>query len=329
MKNWWVTIQKCKETLVNQPILSLSLMQDTRPVIDLTNILTYLPKEKVKEITTITERVIATSKVEMVILFGSYARGTFSDKQGKVRGRKSDYDILVVARQKSTVTELKELLENKFDDISRIVNLEIQPINFVNSNLEDAHYFFLDVKREGKVLFDSGRFELSDPKELTPTKRREIAEKDFAKWFRDSKDFLKLSKTAIDLRNFGLAAFNFQQCAELCYITVEMVFRHYRTREHKLDLLRRKMKRFDSRIDIPFPLGTKEEKALFEHLNFAYIGGRYLSEEEYAVTKEQLEYWNKEAKKLIKQTEVVCKEQIEALKVIEKKWLENGANTSI
>ena len=114
-------------------------------MIDLTNILSYLPKNKIKEIETITQRIIETKKVDMVILFGSYARGTYSDTDGKIRGRKSDYDILVIVRQMNITREVKNLLQEQFDDISRIVNLEIHSAKFINSNIEDAHYFFLDI----------------------------------------------------------------------------------------------------------------------------------------------------------------------------------------
>lgn len=286
-------------------------------MIDLSKILSYLPREKIVELETVTQRILDTQKAEMVILFGSYARGTYSEKNGKIRGRKSDYDVLVVVRQRTTVLEIKDLLEDQFDDISRIVNLEIHPINFINSNIEDAHYFLLDIKREGKVLYDNQRFELSDPKEVTPTERREIAEKDFRQWFSDSEEFYELSKNSKSREKYGLAAFNLQQCCELCYSCIEMVFKHYRTREHKLIVLRRKMKKLDSRIDLAFPLDTKVQKGLFEHLDYAYIGGRYRSEEDYSVTKEQLDYWSKEAKKLMKLTEKICRERIACLKEIE------------
>ncbi|MEM9685994.1 MAG: HEPN domain-containing protein [Bacteroidota bacterium] len=287
-------------------------------MIELSQILSHLPNDKIEELETVTQRVLDTQKAEMIILFGSYARGTYSEKDGKIRRRKSDYDVLVVVRQRITVREIKDLLEDKFDDISRIVNLEIHPINFINSNIEDAHYFFLDIKREGKILYDNQRFELSDPVEPTPAKRREIAEKDFRQWFSDSKEFYELSKNSKGRKKYGLAAFNLQQCCELCYSCVEMVFKHYRTREHRLTVLRRKMRKFDDRIDVAFPLETKTQKGLFEHLDYAYIGGRYRSEEDYSVTLEQLAYWSKEAKKLMKFTEVICQERIACLKEIER-----------
>jgi hypothetical protein len=57
---------------------------------------------------------------------------------------------------------------------------------------------------------------------------------------------------------------------------------------------------------------------LFDYLNYAYIGGRYRSEEDFPVTKEQLDYWSKESKKLLELTETICRERIECLKEIEK-----------
>ncbi|WP_109831594.1 nucleotidyltransferase domain-containing protein [Reichenbachiella versicolor] len=295
-------------------------------MIALAEILAHLPKDKIQELETITQRIVDTQKAEMVVLFGSYARGTYSEKHGKIRGRKSDYDILVVARQRSTVREIKDLLENQFEDIDRIVNLEVHPIKFINSNIEDAHYFFLDVKREGIILYDTERFEFSDPVKITPKKRREIAEQDFEEWYEGAVIFFqkgKVSRKETNQKVFKNAAFQLQQCCEMCYTTVEMVFKHYRPREHKLEVLRRRMKKLDKRIALAFPQDTQEQKAFFEHLDYAYIGGRYLSEEDYSVTKEQLDYWTKEAKKLMKQTELVCKDRIECLIEIENKSRES------
>ena len=63
----------------------------------------------------------------------------------------------------------------------------------------------------------------------------------------------------------------------------------------------------------------EEKQELFDYLNFAYIGGRYRSEEEFPVTKQQLNYWSTEAQKLLNLTQTICTERIECLKGIEKK----------
>ena len=49
------------------------------------------------------------------------------------------------------------------------------------------------------------------------------------------------------------------------------------------------------------------------------LGGRYRSEEEFPVTKDQLDYWGKEAQKLLDLTGKICRERIDCLKDIERK----------
>lgn len=97
-----------------------------------------------------------------------------------------------------------------------------------------------------------------------------------------------------------------------------MVFTHYNPYEHNLEVLLIRTWKFDKRIKDAFPWDTEEQKELFDQLNYAYIGGRYHSEEEFPVTKEQLYYWSSEAKKFLGITENICLDKIEALKTIEK-----------
>lgn len=282
-------------------------------MIDLKNILAHLPDNKIKELETITGRIADTGKAEIVVLFGSYARGNYKEKRGKTRGKKSDYDILAVSSDYETKKDLKSKLRGAFEDISVSVQLIVEAINFVNSNLEERQFFFTDIKREGKVLYNSRNFKLSDSKELTPTQRREIAEKDFNMWFGTATKIMNSVRS-----DFRLASFDLQQVVEMCYTTVEMVFTHYNPYEHNLVELRERVLQFDSRIKNVLPYNTEEEEKLFDYLNLAYIGGRYHSEEDFPVTKEQLNYWSKEAKKLLDLTEIICQERIDCLKGIEK-----------
>ncbi|UOB16927.1 HEPN domain-containing protein [Abyssalbus ytuae] len=281
--------------------------------------LSHLPPDKIKELETVTQRIMATGKAEMVILFGSYARGDYKEQRGKVQGKQSDYDILVVTANADTRQGLRKKLRGIFKDIGIPVQLIVEKIGFVNSNLEEKQYFFTDIKREGKVLYNSGNFQLSDPKELTPTRRREIAEEDFKMWFNDGKEFWKLYEYSEKEKLYRKAAFNLQQVVEMCYTAIEMVFTHYNPYEHNLEVLRSRILKFDSRVKEAFPRVTEEQKELFDHLNYAYIGGRYKSEEEFPVTRQQLSYWEIETKKLLDLTEQICLEHIKALKAIEAK----------
>jgi len=74
--------------------------------------------------------------------------------------------------------------------------------------------------------------------------------------------------------------------------------------------LRQRAEAFDQRVDEAFPLNTEQETELFEYLNFAYIGGRYRSEEEFPVTSAQLDYWATQTLRLLAITEQICGEKI-------------------
>ncbi len=289
---------------------------------DLAKILSHLPDHKIKELETVTQRIVDTGKAEIVVLFGSYARGNYKEQRGATKGKKSDYDILAVTSDSDTRTELRSKLREMFKDITVPVQLIVEKIDFVNSNLEEKQYFFTDIKREGKILFNSGRYQLAESQELTPTRRREIAEEDFKNWFKQSKvafEDYQSNYKKIDLGQIysQKSSFHLQQVVEMCYTAIEMVFTHYNPHEHNLETLRERALPFDSQIKEVLPYETTDQQELFDYLNFAYIGGRYRSEEEFPVTKKQLDYWSKEAKKLLDLTETICKERIECLKEIE------------
>jgi HEPN domain-containing protein len=214
---------------------------------------------------------------------------------------------------------LQRNLEGKFDDISVHVQLIAEDIELVNSNIEEGQFFFSDIKREGKILYTSGRHGLAKPQEISPVRRRELAEEDFEYWFKKATNFCILHQEARRRQFAGEAAFLVQQAVEMCYTAVEMVFAHYNAHEHDLGILRSRAAEFDRRMDGAFLRETREQSELFNHLNYAYIGGRYRTEEEFPVTGEQLDYWAREAKKLLDITETVCLERIEELKKIERR----------
>ncbi len=240
------------------------------------------------------------------------------EKEAKPKEKKSDYDILAITENSKAKKELHSKTRKIFEDIGIAVQLIIEDIEFVNSNLEEKQYFFTDIKREGKILYNSGKHELAHSQKLTSIQRREIAEDDFEKWFRSASRFSENAEFNIEKKYFQEASFMLQQVAEMCYTAIEMVFTH-NPYEHNLKELRDRILQFNRRLEDALPYETEQEQELFDYLNFAYIGGRYRSEKEFPVTKEQLDYWDKETKKLLDLTKIICKERIECLKEIEQK----------
>lgn len=130
---------------------------------------------------------IAESKIAMVILFGSYARGDWvSDlyqEGGVTYSYQSDIDLLLVLKNINHKSiNLQYKIEKKFQvDIMRepICTLILEPISRINVELSKGHYFFSDIIKEGILLYDSKKFQLAEIRELPWSESRPIAKDDF------------------------------------------------------------------------------------------------------------------------------------------------------
>ncbi|NOQ24456.1 MAG: HEPN domain-containing protein [Bacteroidales bacterium] len=285
------------------------------------NDLEHLPEDKIKELETITERIKETGMVSMIILYGSYARGDWKEHVGGRSGKKSDYDICVLTRDERDCEDLRNRLRKMFEGIATAVDTVVETLGFVNMHLREGQYFFSEIKHQGIVLYQDKQVELANAENLTPKRLREIAELDFKQWFgtseTDFEGFEVFRKRFIETNNHKYAqkaAFELQQCVENCYTAIEIIYSRNNPYEHRLVRLRMNAKRYVPEIDDCFPQNSDDEKFLFWHLDSAYIGGRYITEEHYKVTKEQLDYWEKQAKKLLEITERHCKKRINELK---------------
>ena len=287
--------------------------------------LEHLPKEKIEELEAITERIKETGMVSMIILYGSYARGDWKEHVGGRSGKRSDYDLLVLTKDEKDGEDLRNRLRKMFENSITAVDTIVETLGFVNMHLREGQYFFSEIKHQGIILYSDERAELAEVENLSPTRMREIAELDFKEWFGTAKInfkyavFAKEDFTSVNNHQYAQkAAFELQQCAENCYTTIEMVYSRNNPYEHRLSILRMNARRYVSEVDACFPKNTDEERRLFFHLDSAYIGGRYLSEEFYSMTLEQLEYWESEAKKLLEVTEKWCQKRINDLRSKEK-----------
>lgn len=284
---------------------------------DLAQILSHLPAERVADLEFIRDKIVATHRVDFIVLFGSYARGDYKEERGAEQGKKSDFDILVVTEDKERRKQVISKLRNSFRDMEIPVQLVVEKITTVNHALEEHQYFYTDIKREGIELYNSGRYDFAAFKELSATQRREIAEDDYNYWYVQGKDFLEIAYFCTERNLLGKASFNLQQAVEMCYTAIEMVFSHYNPHEHNLQILRDRTLKFDARLKAAFLYDTEEEKALFDQLNFAYIGGRYRNDEEFPVTQAKIDFWRKEVEVFLELTEMVCLERIGEFKALE------------
>lgn len=283
----------------------------------LEDIIDKLSLKEQDELELITERIKNAGSVDMIILYGSYARG----EQVRNFDRKmSDYDILVITSvcNEKSIKRIKYLLGALFQDIERNVSCEVESFEKVTKRFKENYYFYADVRRDGVVLYKKGNAELPEPENLTIAKQLEISKKYLTMWFEalqmnfDASGMFK--KRALEKKQPSFnkkAVFELQQCVENCHKTIELVHERYAPKEHRLGNLRNRIKKIAPEIYSFFPIRNEEQKKDYKYLDEAYIRARY--DDAYLVTESQLDYWMEEAKRLMNYTDQICKEHIEHL----------------
>ena len=153
--------------------------------------LNKIPHPKQEELTKIAQLVSDFKEVEMVILFGSYARGNWVEdkyiEKGVTYEYRSDYDLLVVLkhehlRQKFRIEGKVKTKLIETGVVTTPVSMIFHGIKHLNKALTIGNYFFKDIKKEGIVLYDSGKFKLAEPKKLTARQYQEKAQGYFDQW---------------------------------------------------------------------------------------------------------------------------------------------------
>ena len=282
--------------------------------------LNQIPQPKQEELTKIAQLISDFKEVEMVILFGSYARGNWVEdkyiEKGVTYEYRSDYDLLVVLKHEDLKQKFRiegeiktKLVET--GEVTTPISMIFHGIKHLNQALKIGNYFFKDIKKEGIVLYDSENFKLADPKKLTAEQYQEKAQDYFDQWFENGNNALKKFRFSFQENILNEAAFDLHQATERYYTTILLVFTDYRPKDHNLETLGIKAEMCDTRFAV-FPQSTDEEKRLFELLKKAYIDARYKMDE-YEITKEELQYLSDRVSDLKRLTAEICHEKIKQI----------------
>jgi len=260
-------------------------------------------------------------RILKVILYGSYARGTWVDEPHTAKGYRSDFDLLIIVSDKRLTDRVKywskldERLMREYGVTGTLhtpVNFIVHTLQEVNDGLAHGRYFFMDVKAEGIAVYQSDDTDLHTPKPKTPTQALAMAQEYFEDWFPSSMRKFKLTKDAIDQEFSKEAAFLMHQTTECLYHCVLLVCTFYTPHVHNLGFLRTQAERIDPRLTYVWPRQTKRDRARFEKLKDAYVKARY--SKHYRVTKEELEWLRQRVEELGRVVHEVCSERIDKLK---------------
>ncbi len=284
--------------------------------------LSHLPLNKKQGLKRLKSIILASvPETEFIILFGSYARGNWVDDEYTEKHityqYKSDFDILVITKNKESANKesLWMQIENEYYGAYHDrtpVDIIPHHIREVNSKLKEGHYFFSDIKKEGVLLYNSGRYKLERRRKIDPARRLEIAVDDFEQWFESANNFYNLYVYAVKAKTYKEAAFLLHQATERFYDAAILVCTGYCPKVHNIARLGRMISRCYPEFLKIFPKKTDEEKHLFKQLKKAYIDARY--KKDYKITKEELSYLAKRVEKLRGLVEKTCKAKIESLK---------------
>lgn len=263
--------------------------------------ISYLPSTNQRDLHYIVESVLTRIKqTEMIILFGSYARNdyvAYDEKYefGKLQFYVSDYDILVVTSGVSDGVAIKALgnIEDLYYDRAKDPDRQ-PPVQFIsddmkklNKYLNEGRYFYTQIKQEGVVLYDSGKFKLARRRKLSFDEIKQQAQEYFEGKFERGNEFYEMAKLAAEKQFFQMASFNLHQACENYIYAIRLVFTLENPKQHNLTKLLNSVKKYSSDFLKVFPQDTPEEKRLFELIKAAYVNGRY--DPDFVVTKEDID----------------------------------------
>ena len=298
----------------------------------------HIPEDKQVELAKIVNIIRSTAKPEMIILFGSFARGDWVEDRYTedyiTYEYKSDFDILVVVSDLSSkeiidMTHKIEMSLNKEKNIITPISIIVDNISFINEQLEIGRYFYSDIKKEGIVLYDSKKYSLSQPKKLSQKEKKKIAKEDYEKWFPKALQALQIFSFCItkkpeaqkyilaerstlpkqiEISALNWGAFHLHQAVESLLIVVLLVFTGYRPKTHNISKLLELVSHVNMKFKDIFPLTSTTNKRMFNLLKKAYIDARY--DKTYSINKKELEYLEEHVQQLKDLVEKVCEKKI-------------------
>ncbi|QDX26992.1 HEPN domain-containing protein [Sphingomonas suaedae] len=299
--------------------VDLDHLPDTQQA-ELARVRDTLMAEFAQAISTSTQPWKKNGKILKIILFGSYARDDWVDEPDN--GYQSDFDLLVIVSHEdlTDIAAYWYIAEDKIlrdPAVQRPVNIIVHTLDEVNKALQRGEYFWVDIVRDGVVLYELPQHALASPKPLTAADAYEMAERYFEEKLGDIGVWLETaeaqrSRTDDSVRYRRHAAFNLHQATEAAYACFLLVRTLYFPRSHNIKFLRSLAEDKESRLISAFPRETRIDRRRFELLKRAYVEARYSPS--YVIGTEDLAALAASVKRLRDVVELLCKERLAQLR---------------
>ena len=278
-----------------------------------------LMDEFTNAISTSTQPWKKNGKILKIILFGSYARNDWVDEPEN--GYQSDFDLLVIVSHEdlTDVAGYWYIAEDKIQRdpaVQRPVNIIVHTLDEVNKALQRGEYFWVDIVRDGVVLYELPNHALAAPKPLTPTDAYRMASEYYEAERNSAANWEKLASLSLqqgdgrDWRN--KAVFNLHQATETAYACFLLVHTLYFPRSHNIKFLRSLSEDKEARLVDAWPRATRLDRRRFELLKRAYVEARYSPS--YNIEIEDLNALATAVRHLRDLVELLCDERLAALR---------------
>jgi uncharacterized protein len=254
-------------------------------------------------------------RILKIILFGSYARGTWVDEPHTMKGYRSDYDILVIVNtSKLADRRYWDKAEDRLlwdPGVKTPVGLIVHGLREVNKALKDGQYFFADIRREGIVLHEIDDEPLAEPKIQLASDAFKLAREQFNRRFPDVEDFRETARFLAQKGNLRLAAFQLHQAVETAYSCILLTFTNYSPASHNIKFLRGLAEGLDRELVEVWPRDQHRFNAWYNILNEAYVKARY--SEHFEISDEALSWLIVQTEQLQRSVEATCRKHLATL----------------
>ncbi|GGA84903.1 nucleotidyltransferase [Brucella endophytica] len=248
-------------------------------------------------------------RILKLVLFGSHAHGDWIE-DGKSDYR-SDYNLLVVVTTKTFADPrfwyraedrfLRELTVTRH--LATPVNFIVHSIMDLNNQLALGRPFFVDIARDGILLYEMPGFPLAQPKPLDPEGVKAEMHRHFDHWFSSAAHRFELAKEAMRHSYDREAAFDLHQTVERLYHCTLHVLTLYSPKSHRLVFLRTHVERV-APVLVDFWPDDHFANQCFDRLDRAYVEARY--SRHYKITGEELAWLAERVKVLQETVAVIC-----------------------
>jgi uncharacterized protein len=261
---------------------------------------------------------LRSGKLLKIILFGSFARGDWvEDPVGRYF---SDYDLLVVV-DREELTDVPEFWarteERLLDELASGANLRT-PVSLIYHSLDDVNeklrlgrYFFIDIVRDGILLFEESGHRFAEPQPLSAAEALRETQEYYEEWFESAGGFQRNAGYAIRDKDNKLAAFLLHQATERFYHCLFLVRTLYSPKTHNLNQLRALAEAVEPGLKEVWPRTTKFERRCYELLREAYVKARY--SRHYRISDEQLTWLSGRVELLQRIVRENCEQRIASL----------------